>query len=85
MSILRDGIRSKIGAELIKHKEEIARSASNIINDVIIRSQRFGEIRALMESDTDNFSAADIADLDAIQMELIIRIQEVYDLVSEGR
>lgn len=84
MSILRDGIRSKIGAELIKHKEEIARSASNIINDVIIRSQRFSEIRALMESDTDNFSAADIADLEAIQMELILRIQEVYDLVSEA-
>jgi hypothetical protein len=82
MSILRDGIRAQIGEELIKHKQEIARSASNIINDVIIRKQRFDEIRELMQSDTNSFSAQDIADLDSIQGELLIRIQEVYDLVS---
>jgi len=82
MSILRDGVRSAIGEELLRHKQEIARNASNIINDVIIRKVRFDEIRSQMQEDTDNFTAQDIADLDAIEGELLIRIREVYNLVS---
>jgi len=82
MSIIRDGVRSQVGAELLKHKQEITRSASNIINDVIIRKVRFSELREQMRNDTDNFSASDIADLDDIEGELITRIQEVFALVS---
>lgn len=82
MSILRDGVRAQVGEELLKHKQEIARSASNIIQDVIIRKARFNELRDQMTNDTENFSASDIAEMDAIEAELLVRIQEVYNLVS---
>lgn len=82
MSILTDGERAKIASEMIALKNEIARNATSVINDVILRKEKFTEIKQYMLDRPDIFTASDLADLNSIAVYQLEQVQVVFDILS---
>ena len=84
MSIIKEAQRQRIAAEILKHKDEMVKISTNIVNDIILRKQKINSIRKEMEDNPDIFDAGDLADLDSIEQILFEKVQEVYDIVKNS-
>lgn len=73
-------LRNKTAAELASHKSQITTKAAQVRSDVISRREALAALKAKMVAESDLFTAAEIAEVDAATALLT---QQVVDLAAE--
>ena len=81
MALLTDAKRAKFAAELLEHKQQITAIADGLLTSLGQRATQLAAIKQAVEGDED-FTASDVADVEAVEAHLESEIQRVYSALT---